>query len=311
MSQSTPDSTFDVASLVEDVSLKRIGQYVLVIVFIGFFLSPLQTGLMTAFKTNEAVARSIPLAPPSATGFTLGNLEFALEQLSGAFFNSLFMAIPATIGSVLFGSMAAYGLTMVRWRGQMAVLILFLVGIFLPYQAVLVPLARFWNNIFPLASMLAPTFGSLPVVQSYHANLVPLMITHIAYGIPICTILFRSYYQSLPSSLVEAAKIDGASISKIYRRVILPISKPMFGVVFIYQFTQIYNEFLFAFTLITGSDTPEAVVTLILPAVGASTSGVDFGIRMSASFLAAIPTLLIYVAFAEQFAKGLQTEGGA
>ncbi|MBV0925384.1 carbohydrate ABC transporter permease [Halomicroarcula limicola] len=310
MSQSTSGSNIDVASLVEDVNLGRIAQYVLVIIFIGFFLAPLETGIMTAFKTNEAVARSVPLAPPSADGFTWGNMQFALNQLSGAFFNSLFMAIPATIGSVLFGSMAAYGLTMVRWRGQMAMLVLFLIGIFLPYQAVLVPLARFWNNIFPLASMLAPTFAALPFLEAYHSNLVPLIITHIAYGIPICTILFRSYYQSLPSSLVEAAKIDGASISKIYRRVILPISKPMFGVVFIYQFTQIYNEFLFAFTLVTGSDTPEAPVTLILPAVGASTSGIDFGIRMSAAFLAAIPTLIIYVAFAEQFAKGLRTGGG-
>jgi len=307
MSQSTPD--IDVASLVEDVDLTRIGQYVLVVVFIAFFLVPLETGILTAIKTNEAVARSIPLVPPTAEGFTLGNLEFAMQRLSGALLNSLFMAIPATIGSVLFGSMAAYGLTMVDWRGQMAMLVAFLVGIFLPYQAVVVPLARFWNNIFPLGEMLAPTFGALPIVATHHANLVPLIITHIAYGIPICTILFRSYYQSLPGSYVEAAKIDGASITKIYRRIVLPLSKPMFGVVFIYQFTQIYNEFLFAFTLVTGSDTPEAPVTLLLPAVGASTSGIDFGIRMSASFIAAIPTLILYVAFAEQFAKGLQTGG--
>lgn len=310
MSQSTPDRTFDVASLVEDVNLRRIGQYVLVVFFIGFFLAPLETGFVTALKTNEAVARSIPLAPPTAEGFTLGNLAFAFEKLSGAFFSSLFMAIPATVGSVLLGSMAAYGLTMVRWRYQMGMLTLFLIGIFVPYQAVLVPLARFWNNIFPLAGMLAPTFDALPFLAPQHANLVPLIITHIAYGIPICTILFRSYYQSLPNSLVEAGKIDGASITKIYRRIVLPISKPMIGVVFIYQFTQIYNEFLFAFTLITGADRLEAPVTLILPTIGASTSGIDFGVRMSASLLAAIPTLIIYIAFAEQFAKGLRTESG-
>lgn len=308
MAGSSSDQTFDVASLVEDFDLNRIGQYVLVILFIGFFLAPLETGIMTAFKTNRAVAETIPLMPPFE-GFTLDNMTFALDALSGAFFNSLFMAIPATIGSVLLGSMAAYGLTMVDWRGQLGVLVLFLIGIFLPYQAVLVPLARFWNNILPLASMIKPLFVAAPILRDYHANLVPLMITHIAYGIPICTILFRSYYQGLPSSYVEAAKIDGASITKIYRRIILPISKPMFGVVFIYQFTQIYNEFLFAFTLITGSDTPEAVVTLILPAVGASTSGIDFGIRMSAAFLAALPTLIIYVAFAEQFAEGLKSGG--
>ncbi|WP_254764529.1 carbohydrate ABC transporter permease [Natrinema marinum] len=310
MSRSTTDSNFDVASLVEDINLRRVGQYTLVVIFLGFFLVPLETGIMTALKTNEAVARSLPFAPPIGDGFTLENLQYAFSQLSRSFVNSLLMAIPATILNVLLASMAAYGLTMVNWRGQLAVLSLFLVGVFVPYQAVLVPLARFWNNLFPLARMLEPLFAAAPLFQSHHSELVPLIITHVAYGIPICTILFRSYYKSLPNSLVEAAKIDGASITKIYRRIVLPISKPMFAVVFIYQFTQIYNEFLFSFTLITGANHPAAPVTLILPAIGASTSGVDFGIRMSAAFLAALPTIILYVAFAEQFAEGLRTESG-
>ncbi|WP_440767055.1 carbohydrate ABC transporter permease [Natronorubrum sp. DTA7] len=308
MSQSTSDTNLDVASVVEDVNLRRIGHYTLIVLFLGFFLLPLITGLMTALKTNEAIARTVPFIPPLGEGFTLGNLEYAFNQLSHAFVNSLLMAIPATIINVLLASMAAFGLTMVKWRGQLGILILFLIGIFVPYQAVLVPLARFWNNTFPLANMISPLFATVPLIQSYHADLVPLIITHVAYGIPICMILFRSYYQSLPNSLVEAAKIDGASITKIYRRIILPISKPMFGVVFIYQFTQIYNEFLFSFTLISSANSPEAPVTLIIPTIGTSTSGIDFGIRMSAAFLAALPTIILYVAFAEQFAKGLETE---
>jgi glucose/mannose transport system permease protein len=310
MAGSTSGGNFDVPGLVDGINVRRLGIYVLVIFFIAFFLAPLETGLMTAFKSNEAVARSLPIAPPTGEGFTLDNMQFALGKLSGSFFNSLIMAIPATIGSVLLGSMAAYGLTLVDWRGQVGVLVLFLIGIFVPYQAVLVPLARFWNNIFPIARMVAPTFEALPFLAAYHANLVPLTITHIAYGIPICTILFRSYYVSLPDSLIEAAKIDGAGFAKIYRRIVLPVSLPMFGVVFIYQFTQIYNEFLFAFTLVVGADAPAAPVTLVLPAIGASTSGIDFGVRMSASLLAALPTLILYVAFAEQFAKGLRTESG-
>jgi glucose/mannose transport system permease protein len=308
MSQSRP--TFDTASLVEDVSLTRIAQYILVVVFIGFFLVPLEAGFVTALKTNEAVARSLPFVPSLGDGFTLENLEFAFNQLRDSFVNSLLLALPATIVNVLLASMAAYGLTMVNWRGQLGFLILFLIGIFVPYQAVIVPLADFWNNIFPIAEMLAPTFAAIPLLAEYHSDLVPLIITDIAYGIPICTILFRSYYTSLPGSLVEAAKIDGASIAKIYRRIILPISKPMFGVVFIYQFTQIYNEFLFAFTLIVAADAAAAPVTLVIPSLGASTSGINYGIRMSAAILAALPTILLYVAFAEQFAKGLQTESG-
>lgn len=310
MSQSKPNTTFDVASLVEDVNLRRVGQYALVVLFLGFFLIPLETGIMTALKTNESLVRSLPFAPPVGDGFTLENVRYAIDTLSHAFVNSLVMAIPATIINVLLASMAAFGLTMVKWRGQMIVLVLFLIGIFVPYQAVVVPLSNFWNNIFPLARMLEPIFVMLPYFEGGHSRLVPLIITHVAYGIPICTILFRSYYTSLPDSYVEAAKIDGASLTKIYRRIVLPISKPMFGVVFIYQFTQIYNEFLFSLTLITGANSPEATVTLILPSIGVSTSGINFGIRMAAAFVAALPTILLYIAFAEQFAKGLQTESG-
>ncbi|ELZ06066.1 carbohydrate ABC transporter permease [Natrialba asiatica] len=310
MSQSTSRSPIDVESLVENFNYRRVGKYALVVLFLGFFLVPLETGIMTALKTNSAIARSLPFAPPAGEGFTLTNLEYAFSQLTNSFVNSLLMAVPATLLNVLLASMAAYGLTMVSWRGQLVVFALFLVGVFVPYQAVLVPLAQFWNNMFPLAQMLEPLFAAIPFLQGGHSRLVPLTITHVAYGIPICTVLFRSYYKSLPNSLVEAAKIDGASITKIYRRIVLPLSLPMFGVVFIYQFTQIYNEFLFSFTLITGANHPAAPVTLILPAIGSSTEGIDFGVRMSAAFLAALPTIILYVAFAEQFAKGLRTESG-
>ncbi|WP_435095323.1 carbohydrate ABC transporter permease [Halarchaeum sp. P4] len=307
MSVSTPTSD-DVVQWYTNLSWKRAALYALVVFFVAFFLAPLETGVMTAFKSDAAVSRTLPFLPPFGDGFALDNAQFAWNRLKGPLVNSLVMSIPATILTVIFASMASYGLTMVEWRGQLAVLSLFIVGIFVPYQAVLVPLARFWNNIFPLGSMISSSVAALPFFTTEHAVLVPLIITHVAYGIPIITILFRSYMQTLPSSLVESAMIDGASVTKIYYRIIVPLCKPMFGVVFIYQFTQIYNEFLFSLTLIGNASSEAATVTLVLPALGASISGVDYGIRMAASFLAALPTLIIYVAFAEQFAKGLATE---
>ncbi|GGN20341.1 carbohydrate ABC transporter permease [Halarchaeum nitratireducens] len=307
MSVSTP-TTDDLADWYTDLTWTRAALYALVLLGVVFFLAPLETGLMTAFKSNAAVIRTLPFLPPFGDGFTLDNAQFAWNHLSGPLLNSLVMSIPATLFTVLFASMAAYGLTMVDWRGQLAVLSLFLVGVFVPYQAVLVPLARFWNNILPLGKMVAPYVAALPYFTENHAVLVPLIITHVAYGIPIITVLFRSYMQTLPTSLVESAMIDGASVTKIYYRIIVPLCKPMFAVVFIYQFTQIYNEFLFSLTLIGNASSSAATVTLVLPSLGASVSGMDFGVRMSASLLAAIPTLIIYVAFAEQFAKGLATE---
>jgi glucose/mannose transport system permease protein len=288
------------------IDLYRVALYVTIFFFVAFFLTPIMTGLLTSFKTDTAVAETLPFLPPGPSAFTLDNWSIAFDALFRGFINSLLMSIPATLLCVLFGSMAAYGITLLSWRGQIPILVLFLIGIFIPYQAVLVPLSRFWTLYVPLKSLLSPLYV-LPFIQPAHAQLVQLIITHVGYGIPICTLLFRSYYQSLPGDLVEAAQIDGASITSIYRRIVLPLSTPMIGVVLIYQFTQIWNEFLFALTIVTSSNSPAAPITLILAGLGTSLSGTDFGVRMAGAFLAALPTLVIYVLFAEQFAEGLET----
>lgn len=298
----------DVAGIVNGMDHRRLGIYIVVTLFIAFFLAPLEAGILTAIKTDASIAQTVPFLPPGTDGATAENVGTAYGQLQSSIINSLVMAIPATLITIVLASMAAFGLTMVDWRGQVGILVLFLIGVFVPYQAVIIPVDKFWYQVFPLAQMLEPV-ARLKLVEPEHMLLVPLTITHIAYGIPIVTVLFRGYYQSMPQSFVEAAKIDGKSLTSIYTDIVLPLSKPMFGVVFIYQFTQIYNEFLFSLTIIKYADSTAATMTLVLSGIGASISGIDYGLRMAAAFLAALPTLLLYIAFSEQFAKGLQTGG--
>ncbi|MFB6267784.1 MAG: carbohydrate ABC transporter permease [Halodesulfurarchaeum sp.] len=295
-----------IATALGSVDYRRFALYAMVLFFTAFFLSPIWTGLVTSLKTDHAVTVTAPLMPPGPEGFTLNNYAGAIGFLGRGFINSLAMAIPSTFLDVLLGSTAAYGLTLVDWKYQIPVLITFIIGIFIPYQAILVPLADFWVNIFPLEKVLAPIWA-LPVLKVYHARLLELIITHVAYGIPICMLLFRSYYHTISDELIEAAKIDGASITSIYLRIVLPLSTPMIGVVLIYQFTQIWNEFLFSLTLIGSSSSPAATLTLILSGMGASISGVDFGLRMAGAFVTALPTILIYLLFSDQFAEGLRT----
>ncbi|EMA35734.1 carbohydrate ABC transporter permease [Halococcus hamelinensis] len=305
MSRGTTDRTlFD---RLPGFDLSRALLYLLILFFVAFFLVPLETGLMTAFKTTQGVTNTLPFFPPLGEAFTFQKWVDAFDMLGRGLVNSMVLTVPATLLCLLFGSTAAYGLTLINWRGQIFVLVLFLIGIFIPYQAVLVPLSRFWSMV-PLEEWLSPLYV-LSFVQPEHAQLVELIITDAAYGIPICTLLFRGYYLSLPGDLIEAAKLDGASVTSIYRRIVLPLSTPMIGVVFIYQFTQIWNEFLFTLTIVGSADSPAAPVTLILSGLGSSLSGVDFGMRMAGAFIAALPTLVIYVLFAEQFAEGLETGG--
>jgi glucose/mannose transport system permease protein len=305
MSQATTSDRDGIASLLPEFDYRRLGLYFVILLFIAFFVSPIWTGLVTSFKPPGAATQ--PFLPPGPELFTLDSWSRALDNLSRGFVNSFAMAIPATLINVLLASTAAYGLTLVDWRYQMPVVLLFVFGIFIPYQAILVPLDNFWTNIFPLAKGLS--FGGItlfPASQRW-GTLAELAITHVAYGIPICFLLFRSYYKSISDELIEAAKVDGASVTRIYTRIVLPLSKPMIGVVLIYQFTQIWNEFLFSLTLIGSSADQAATITLILSGIGADLSGTNFPLRMAAAFLAALPTIVIYVMFAEQFAEGLAT----
>jgi len=309
MAKATQSADESFADILPEWDYWKIGLSILVTAFFAFFLAPIWTGLVTSFKTSAAVTATTPFVPPGPGGFTFEKWARAFDHLSTGFLNSLIMTVPSTIATVFLGSTAAYGLTLVDWgkRAQFSVLILFIVGVFIPYQAVLVPLSDFWINIFPLVEILAPVW-ELSFMERDHARLLSLTITHVVYGIPICMLLFRGYYMTLSEELVEAAKIDGATITTIYRRIVLPLSKPMIGVVFIYQFTMIWNEFLFSLTLIGSSSSPAATVTLVLSGLGADLSGIDFGLRMAGALFAALPTIIIYVLFAEQFAEGLAAD---
>jgi len=284
-------------------SLKRTGLYAVLLGMVVFYLIPIETGLMTAITHPDAYTGAYPYLPPAPGDISLEPFTNAIDALSQGMINSVILVVPATILSGLFGSMAAYGLTTVDWRGQVGIYMLFVAGIFIPYQAVLVPLTQFWYNIVPLQDWVEMIAPMVPFFQDYHWKLVALIITHTAYGIPICTLLFRAHYKKLSDEMVEAARLDGASIRRIYRRIILPLSIPMFAVVFIYQFTQIWNDLLFALTIVQFGDA--AVVTQDLVGVGVSQEGTNFPLRMASALVAALPTLLVYIIFGDKFAKGV------
>lgn len=288
--------------------VKRVALYAVLIAFAVFYLIPIGTGLMTSITDPASYTGQSPYLPPleplldGSGTFSLQPWSNALDGLASGLINSVILVVPATVLSGLLGSMAAYGLTNVDWRGQVGVYALFIAGIFIPYQAVLVPLTQFWYNVVPLRALWLP-LAELPLVAEHHWKLIALIITHTAYGIPICTLLFRAHYKKLSGEMIEAARLDGASVARIYRRIVLPLSVPMFAVVFIYQFTQVWNDLLFALTIVQFGDA--SVVTQELVGIGVSQSGTNFPLRMAAALIAALPTLVVYILFGDKFAKGV------
>jgi glucose/mannose transport system permease protein len=299
--------TSSLGRAVANVEAGRVARYAVLLALVAFYLTPIESGLVTSFKTNTAVVETAPFAPPGPQGATLEDWRVAVDALLRGMGNSLLYAVPATVLSAFLGSLAAYGLTITNWRMRYKapLLALFVAGIFIPYQAVLVPLSQFWAQIAPLEEWLSFLWAA--GINNDYVGIIELVVTHVAYGIPICTILFRSYYKNISVEMVESARLDGATLRRVYRRIVFPLSTPMFAVVLIYQFTQIWNDLLFTLILVATESSAAAPVVLILAGLGQSLEGQDFGLRMAGAFFAALPTLAVYIMFGEEFAEGVAT----
>lgn len=207
------------------------------------------------------------------------------DGLKPFFFNSIRMVVPAVLLSAAVGSINGYVLAHWRFRGADAVFTVLLLGFFIPFQAVILPAAQFLGY-----------FGL--------ANTIPgLVIVHVVYGIAFTTLLFRNFYVSTPPELVKAARIDGAGFFMIYRKIFLPLSVPIFMVAIIWQFTQIWNDFLFG-VVFSGPDARP--VTVALNNLVNTSEGVkEYNVDMAAALITALPTLLVYILGGRYFVRGL------
>jgi glucose/mannose transport system permease protein len=160
---------------------------------------------------------------------------------------------------------------------------LLLFGMFIPYQSILIPLVQFMENL------------------GLRGSISGLVMVHVIYGIPITTLIFRNYYAGVPTEVLEAGRIDGAGFGGLYRHVIFPLSIPGFVVVLIWQFTQAYNDFLFAVVL-TGNRTWPVTVALNNMA---GSQIVQWNVQMAGALLTALPTLLVYILLGRYFLRGL------
>ncbi len=291
------------AECLRGIRSSRVILHLITIGVLAGFLLPLHSGVMTSIKTPSEFAETLPMVPPNIGSITIEPWTVAFETLSTSMINSLMFTIPAMVGSAVLGSIAAYGLTMVDWRGQVGIMSLFVAAIFVPKQALLVPISRFWSivDLQGILANLGPlNLWALPFLQPYHATIFELAVYHTVFGISICTLLFRGYYLTIDQSLIEAAKLDGASFFATYWHIIRPLSYPMFAVVCIFQFTQIWNEFLFGLVLSSGTQAAPATVTL-----NDLNSGYAqlYNRQAAGAFIVAIPTLLVYLMFGDKFAK--------
>lgn len=255
--------------------------YALLLLAALFYLLPIYLVVVTALKDPAAIQLATTWQLPERWNW--GSFATAWEAFAPKLRNSLLLAVAATLGSAMLGSLNGYVLSKWRFPGANVVFPLMLFGMFIPYQSILIPLFQFLRDL------------------GLYGSLWGLILTHIVYGLPITTLIFRNFYAEIPDEMLEAAKIDGASFFGIYRRIIFPLSVSGFVVVIIWQFTQIWNEFLFAVTLTSQASQPITVALAQL----AGGEAVRWNLPMAGAILAALPTLLIYIILGRYFIRGL------
>jgi len=263
-------------------SRSRYFLYIPLVLAALFFLLPMYVMLVTGFKSFAEVNLQTMWDLPHA-GIKLDNFKEAYRNLAPSLGNSFAMVIPAAIISSILGSINGYILAKWKFKGADVIFPLILFGMFIPYQSILIPLVSFMRQI--------GLYGTIP----------GLVLTHVIYGIPITTLTFRNYYATIPKELLEAARIDGAGIIRIFTKVLLPISLPSFVVVLIWQFTSAWNDFLFAVALTK----PEAWPVTVALNNMAGSQIIAWNVQMAGSFLAALPTLVVYIFLGNYFLRGM------
>jgi glucose/mannose transport system permease protein len=263
----------------------RFGRYVVFTLLVAatlFYLMPVYVMVVNGLKDKTYMTLSDMWKLPLYLNG--GGFPLAWETLSPSLWASVRMVIPATIGSALLGAVNGYLLSKWKFRGSDVIFTLILFGMFIPYQAILIPLIR--------------TLDVIGIYGSWQG----LAFVHIIYGIPITSLIFRNYFANVPTELVEAARIDGAGLIQTFFQIMLPLSLPAFVVVGIFQFTNIWNDFLFGVTVVFNpSDQP---VTVALNNLNGTTS-VDWTVVMAAAVLSALPTALVYILLGRFFIRGL------
>ncbi|MBD5802309.1 L-arabinose transport system permease protein AraQ [Azoarcus sp. Aa7] len=270
----------------------RVIVYGLLVLVCVYYLMPLFVMVTTSLKSLDEIRAGNLLSLPQDPNLDAWGKAWSsactgiqCEGLAGFFWNSVSFVVPAVLISTLIGAVNGYVLTMWRFRGSDLLFGMLMIGCFIPFQVVLLPMAR--------------TLGAMGIANSTTG----LVFVHVVYGLAFTTLFFRNYYVTIPDELVKAAKIDGAGFWLIFRRIILPLSAPIIVVSIIWQFTQVWNDFLFGVVFSSGDRQPITVALNNL--VNTSTGVKEYNVDMAAAIIAALPTLFVYVVAGKYFVRGL------
>ena len=276
----------------DSIKISRIFIYLILIIFAIYYLLPLYVMLTNSLKPLEEIRSGGMLNLPSVwtldpwrSAWSTAQIGVDPSGLKPYFWNSISMVIPAVILTAILGAMNGYVLTKWQFKGHGIVFGMLLLSCFIPFQIVLIPMAK----MLGILGMAGTTSG--------------LVFVHLIYGLGFTTLFFRNYYAAFPTEIIKAAQIDGAGFFRIFWRVLLPSSAPIIVVTVIWQFTNIWNDFLFGASF---ADFDSIPMTVALNNLVNSSQGVkEYNVHFAGAILAALPTLVVYIVSGRYFVRGL------
>lgn len=273
-------------------TLRRIALYAVLTGFAGFFLFPLVVMVFASFKDMDAILHSsilgVPLNPtlqPWRDAWSSACIGTSCVGLRGYYLNTILIVVPSVLVSALIGAINGFALSKFRFYGANLVYGLILFGTFAPYQVMLVPISK-------MLGMLGLSNG-----------IGGLILLHTVYGLPMTTMFFRNYFMTVPQDLIKAARVDGAGFWTTFFLIILPMATPMIVVTVIWQFTSIWNDFLFGVSFTSGANTP--IMVALNNLVSSAGGERPYNIHMAGALLSALPTLVVYLLAGKYFVRGL------
>ncbi|RKX82954.1 MAG: carbohydrate ABC transporter permease [Spirochaetes bacterium] len=279
----------------ETLKLNRTFEFVIIAIMLilaTYFLIPLYLMIVNSLKPLSEIRGGNMLALPIEASLDHWKTAWSSAQigvqpigLRPYFINSIKMVIPSVIISTVMGSFSGFVLAKWRFKGDEILFGLILFGCFIPFQIVLIPTAK--------------VLGTLHLAGSVQG----LILVHSVYGLGFTTLFFRNAYKTIPSEMIQAAQIDGASFMYIFNRIILPLSTPVFVVSIIWQTTNIWNDFLFGASF--GGAASQPLTVALNNLVSSSTGVKEYNVHFAGALLAALPTLIIYFVSGKYFVRGL------
>lgn len=258
----------------------RIIFYAIMLCTVLLYLLPFWGTITTSFKTAEEALTTNPLAFPDE--ISLDAYANSFDELREALVTSVIITLGGAFGSMALGSVCAYGLSKFRFKFDGLFFLLLSAAIYLPYQAILVPLLK--------------TVSNLGLYDTHWG----LILIHTIYGMPMCTSMFRGFYSDIPDALIKQAMVDGNGPWQIYRKIVLPNTTIATVTVLVFQCTSVWNEMLFALTM-GGFDCMPATIALN-QMVGSLSA--EFNMQMAGSIWLTLPVLVLYMFLGKYLIRG-------